>query len=54
MQKIIIKTSYDAFTDIVNNHLSDGWKVVVGTFKICGVGENEDYEFRYGVVLEKK
>lgn len=53
MQKIIIKSKYDEFTDIVNEHLSVGWKVVVGTFQISGVGENEDYEFRYGVVLEK-
>lgn len=54
MQKMIIKTKYDEFSDVVNNHLSNGWKVVVGTFQISGVGESEDdYEFRYGVVLQK-
>lgn len=53
IQKMIIKTKYDEFSDVVNNHLSNGWKVVVGTFQISGVGESEDYEFRYGVVLQK-
>jgi hypothetical protein len=53
MQKMIIKTKYDEFMDVVNTHLSTGWNVMHGTFQICGVGENDDYEFRYGVVLEK-
>jgi hypothetical protein len=53
MQKIIVKPKYQEFDEIVNDHLSNGWTVMHGTFQICGVGENEDYEFRYGVVLEK-
>lgn len=53
IQKMIIQTSCHEFQDSVNTHLSAGWTVVVGTFQICGIGEHEDYEFRYGVVLEK-
>lgn len=53
MQKVIIKTNYEEFQDMVNTHLSTGWSVVAGTFQICGIGESDDYEFRYGVVLEK-
>ena len=53
MQKVIIQTSYQEFQDLVNTHLSTGWKIVVGTFQICGIGQRDDYEFRYGVVLEK-
>ncbi len=53
IQKMIIQTSYQEFQDSVNTHLSTGWTVVVGTFQICGIGQNADYEFRYGVVLEK-
>ena len=50
---MIIKTTYQEFQESVNIHLSTGWTVVVGTFQICGIGQSADYEFRYGVVLEK-
>jgi hypothetical protein len=53
MQKVIIKKNYEEFQDVVNTHLSTDWVVMPGTFQICGIGESDDYEFRYGVVLEK-
>lgn len=54
IQKLIIKTQYEEFTDTVNTHLATGWTVVVGTFQISGIGESDDYEFRYGIVLENE
>jgi hypothetical protein len=58
MQKLIIGTNCEVFSENVNTYLSQGWTVVPNSLCMTSISNIEDgdnnYEMRYAIVIELK